>query len=82
MPDSYFDEPGIGCPLILDDLFLTRNEKLIVECKRKLASEFKMKDLGMMHYSLGLEVWHKLDKIFLCQRKYVLEILKRFDMMD
>jgi hypothetical protein len=41
-----------------------------------------MKDLGMMHYLLGLEVWHKLDGIFLNQGKYVVEILKRFRMMD
>jgi hypothetical protein len=82
MPHSYFDEPGIGFPLILDDLFLTRNKKLITECKRKLATKFEMKDLGMMHYFLGLEVWQKLAEIFLCQGKYVVEILKRFRMMD
>jgi hypothetical protein len=41
-----------------------------------------MKDLGMMHYFLGLEVWQKLDEIFLSQGKYVVEILKRFEMMD
>jgi hypothetical protein len=68
--------------LYVDDLFLTGNEKLITECKRKLASEFEMKDLGMMHYFLGLEVWQKPDEIFLCQGKYAVEILKRFDMMD
>jgi hypothetical protein len=33
------------------------DEKLIVGCKRELTPEFKMKDLGMMHYSLGLVVW-------------------------
>ena len=57
MPDNYFDEPRIVCPFILDDLFLTRDKKLITECKRKLASEFEMKDMGMMHYLLGLEAW-------------------------
>jgi hypothetical protein len=81
MPDSYFDEPRIGCPLILDDLFLTGNEKLIIGCKKKLASEFEMKDLGMKHYFLGLEVWKKPDEIFLCQGKYAVEILKRFEML-
>jgi hypothetical protein len=62
-----------GGPVILllyvDDLFLTGDEKLITECKRKLATEFEMKDLGMMHYFLGLEVWQKLDEIFLVPRK-------------
>ena len=50
------DEPLI-LVLYVDDLFLTGNEKLIVWCKKKLASEFGMKDLGLMHYFLRLEVW-------------------------
>ena len=43
--------------LYVDDLFLTRKEKLISGCKMKLTAEFKMKDLGMMHYFLGIEVY-------------------------
>ena len=43
--------------LYVDDLFLPGNEKQIIDCKMKLAEEFKMKDLGLMHYFLGLEVW-------------------------
>ena len=54
---------------------------LIADMKRKLAVEFKMKDLGMMHYFLGMEVWQSVDGIFLGQGKYVVEILKRFGMM-
>jgi hypothetical protein len=42
--------------LYVDDLFLTREENLITECKKKLASKFDMKDLGLMHYFLGLDV--------------------------
>ena len=42
--------------LYVDDLFLTGNEKQIMESKKKLAKEFEMKDLGLMHYFLGLEV--------------------------
>jgi hypothetical protein len=41
-----------------------------------------MKDLGPMHYFLGLEVWQSPEKIFLNQGKYVVEILKRFDMLE
>jgi hypothetical protein len=68
--------------LYVDDMFLTRNEKLITDCKKKLASEFEMKDLGQMHYFLGLEVWQNPGEICLSQGKYVVEILKRFGMMD
>jgi hypothetical protein len=62
--------PG-GGPVILllyvDDLFLTKDENLIVESKRNLDTKFEMKYLGMMHYLLGLEVWHRLSEIFLNQ---------------
>ena len=47
------DEPFILL-LYVDDLFLTGNEKEITENKKKLVEEFKMKDLGLMHYFLGL----------------------------
>ena len=64
--------------LYMDDLFLTGEEKLILDSKRKLAAEFEMKDLGMMHYFLGFEVWKKPSEIMLSQGKYAVEILKRF----
>jgi hypothetical protein len=51
--------------LYVDDLFLTGEEKLIAECKQRLAAEFEMKDLGLMHYFLGLEVWQSPERIFL-----------------
>src|SRR5713101_3960302 len=41
-----------------------------------------MKDLDMMHYFLGMEVWQNADVISLGQGKYAIEILKRFRMMD
>ena len=50
-----------GEPIILllyvDDLFLIGNEKHIGERKNKLAKEFKMKDLGLMHYFIRVKVW-------------------------
>ena len=58
-PDLYMnimdDEPLILL-LYVDDLFLSGNEKQITGCKKKLVKVFKMKDLGFMHYFLGLEV--------------------------
>ena len=40
-----------------------------------------MKDLDMMHYFLGMEVWQNAYGISLGQGKYTVEILKRFRMM-
>ena len=55
---------------------------LIADMKRKLAAEFEMKDLGMMHYFLGMEVWQNANGISLGKGEYAVEILKRFRMMD
>ena len=55
---------------------------MIVKCKRELAREFEMKDLGLMHYFLGLEVWQGPNETFLGQGKYTIDILRRFGMMD
>ena len=68
----YFKVVG-NLPLIqvlyVDDLFLTGDEHQIARCKRELTFEFELKDLGLMHYFLGLEVWQRSDKIFLSQGK-------------
>eukprot|EP00253_Pinus_taeda_P032273 PITA_32273 len=59
-PNLYYlvveNEPLI-LVLYVDDLFLTGSSRLIEDCKKNLATEFDMKDLGQMHYFLGLEVW-------------------------
>jgi hypothetical protein len=77
-PKVYKSTPTILL-LYVDDLFLTGEEKLITECKKRLASEFEMKDLGLMHYLLGLEVWQSHERIFVNQGKYTVEI---FDMLN
>ena len=66
--DLYFIMVGDD-PLILllyvDDLFITGGERPIVACKKDLASEYEMTDIGLMHYFWGLEVWQELGHIFL-----------------
>ena len=84
-PNLYFkviENHPLILVLYVDDLFLTGEEQLISQCKRELTSEFEMKDIGLMHYFLGLEVWQKSDEIFLSQGKYVVDILRRFGMLD
>jgi hypothetical protein len=68
--------------LYVDNLFLIGAKPLIIQCKKELASKFDTKDLGLMHYYLGLEVWHKRGLVFLEQWKYVVNILQKFGMMD
>jgi hypothetical protein len=80
-PNLYFIVVGED-PLILllyvDDLFIRGVERLITSCKESLASEFEMKDIGLMHYFLGLEVWQEHGHIFLGQGKYAFDIMRRF----
>ena len=62
-------EKGLSLWFSVEDLFLTGVDPLIHQCKRELASEFEMKDLGLMHYFLGLEVWQRPGEIFPFSRK-------------
>ena len=38
----------------VDDIILTGDEQLITSCKEDIAREFEMKDMGFIHYFLGL----------------------------
>jgi hypothetical protein len=82
-PNLYYHTDGNECMILVlyvDDLFLTGSERLLVEYKQALTTKFEMKDLGLMHYFLGLEVWQRTDENFLSQGKYTMEILKKFSM--
>ena len=64
--------------LYVDDLILIGDEKLIKYCKEDLLREFEIKDMGLMQYFLGMEVWQGDGELFLSQGKYANKILKRF----
>eukprot|EP00253_Pinus_taeda_P014468 PITA_14468 len=66
--------------LYVDDLILTSDDQLIKSCKEDLAREFEMKDMGLMHYFLGMEVWQRDGELFVSQGMYANEILRRFHM--
>ena len=51
--------------LYVDALFLIGEEELIIDAKRRLDTKFEMKDLRMIHYFLGREVWHNENGISL-----------------
>jgi hypothetical protein len=84
-PNLYYkvvDNAPVILLLYVNDLFITGEEYLIIQCKKELASEFDMNYLGLMHYYLGLEVWQKRGEVFLGQGKYAIKILQKFGMMD
>lgn len=53
----------------------------IARPKGNLAKKFKIKDLGLLKYSIGIEVAKSKQGIFLSQRRYVLDLLNDYDGM-
>ncbi|KAL9995478.1 putative RNA-directed DNA polymerase [Helianthus debilis subsp. tardiflorus] len=74
----------ITCLIIyVDDMIVTGNdEEEIKRLKVNLFSEFEMKDLGRLKYFLGIEVLRSNQGIFICQKKYVLDLLAKTGMID
>ncbi|KAL1360030.1 hypothetical protein AAHE18_04G148400 [Arachis hypogaea] len=67
--------------LYVDDLIFTSNDsKIIAEFKEAMINHFEMTDMGLMSYFLRIEVLQKDDGIFISHRKYVNDILKKFQM--
>lgn len=69
--------------LYVDDMIITGSDSVgISELKRSLQSNFEMKDLGDLHYFLGLEVTRDSSGIYLCQSKYTSDLLMRSGITD
>ena len=47
-----------------------------------MMGKFDMSDLGLLHYFLGLEVNQNVDGIFVSQKKYAADLLKKFGMLN
>ncbi|XP_048229252.1 uncharacterized protein LOC8272619 isoform X1 [Ricinus communis] len=67
----------------VDDIIYTGNSlELMKTFKMSMMKAFDMTDLGSLHYFLGLEVVQNTGGIFLSQKKYVIDLLKRFGMLN
>jgi hypothetical protein len=62
----------------VDDLIITSLDRdNIRSFKEEMVAAFKMSDLGLLHYYLGIEVKQSVRGISLSQDAYVLKILER-----
>ncbi len=69
----------------VDDLILVcNNQNKPLQIKEELSQKFKMKDLGELHFFLGMEVERNHDErlLHISQIKYLKEILKHFRMEE
>jgi hypothetical protein len=67
----------------VDDIIVTSSSQKPTEgllCK--LSQEFDLKDLGDLHYFLGIEVHEVTNGIILSQDKYASDLLQRVGMKD
>jgi hypothetical protein len=69
--------------LYVDDLIITGADlDEINHVRRELGASFDMKDLGDLHYFLGIEVIRTPDGILISQRHYALGMLFNFGMAN
>ena len=67
----------------VDDIIIaSSNLESLTEVKRNLASRFKMKDLGVLSWFLGIEFTCGNGTIKMSQTKYIERILARFNMKN
>ncbi|XP_071738757.1 uncharacterized mitochondrial protein AtMg00810-like [Rutidosis leptorrhynchoides] len=72
----------IALLVYVDDIVVTGNNvEEILKFKRFLSSKFKIKDLGVLKYFLGIEVIRSDTEICLSQRKYTLDLLSEFGLL-
>ncbi|GKB32306.1 uncharacterized mitochondrial protein-like protein, partial [Tanacetum coccineum] len=65
-----------------DIIFGSTKNSLYIEFEKMMHKKFKMSYVGKLTFFLGLQVKQKEDGIFICQDKYVTEILKKFSFTD
>ena len=66
----------INVLVYIDDLIISRNDFAALKTFKSYLSDcFHMKDLGSLKYFLGVEVARSSSGLFLCQRKYTLDII-------
>lgn len=69
--------------IYVDDIIITgpdsgELEKFI----SKFSKTFALKDLGILSYFLGIEVFYADECIYLSQRKYIKDLLSKADMLN
>ena len=66
----------------MDDLVITSNNLCFVsEIVAQLGNRFSLKDMGQLHFFLGMEVISMKFGLFLSQHKYIRDLLSKPNML-
>ena len=77
------DEHTTIVAVYVDDLILTTDVKgAMLETKRCLSEQFKMKDMGQLHYCLGVNIVFGQKWAWLHQQQYIMLMLRKFALTD
>ena len=69
--------------IYVDDILITGpNSKVLEDFISYFSSVFALKDLGSLSYFLGIEVSYYNGSIFLSQRKYIRDLLKKAELLS
>jgi Reverse transcriptase (RNA-dependent DNA polymerase) len=67
----------------VDDIIVTGSDPTQVDqCIYQLKSRFAIRDLGLLHFFLGIEATNNRNGLCLTQTKYLTDLLKRVNMMN
>jgi hypothetical protein len=80
-----YNKKGVSMFLLVyvDDIIVTSSNSVVVEALLKdLKNNFSLKDLGDLHYFLGIQVKKERDDIVLSQEKYATELVERAGMKN
>ncbi|XP_016646964.1 PREDICTED: uncharacterized mitochondrial protein AtMg00810-like [Prunus mume] len=70
-------------PVYVDDIIITVTTSISCQALiSQLSAKFSMKNLGPLHYFLGIQVQRTADTMFLSQQKYKCDLLTQFSMLD
>ena len=71
----------VVCLYVDDMIYMGSCESIINEFRSSMMAKFEMTDLGLLQYFLGLEVKQNEEGIFVCQKKFATDLLKKFNMV-
>ena len=67
--------------MYVNDLVITgNNKKIVASIIKQLGDRFSLKDMGLLHFFLGVEVIPTPARLFLSQHKYIRELLSNTNM--
>ena len=76
-------EHSLIIAVYVDDLLIIgNNHNTLIQFKETLSNKFKMKDLGIASFILGIKIEREGDYLYLSQEEYLAKILKRFGMTN